>query len=133
MAISIDGVVGLHENAVKLRSKRTEIIAANIANADTPGYKARDFDFKRAMSEAQAGTLSPSRMKVTQPGHMKGENDFGGAELMYTNPLNPSIDGNTVDMHREKAKFTENAMQHQASLTFLDRKLKGMVKAIRGE
>lgn len=133
MAISLDNVLGLHENAVKLRSKRTEIIAGNIANADTPGYKARDFDFKQALAEAQAGAQSPARMNVTQSGHMRGDNDFGGVELMYTTPLNPSIDGNTVDMHKEKAKFTENTMQHQASLSFLDRKIKGMVKAIRGE
>ena len=133
MAISLDNVLGLHEQAVKLRSKRTEIIAGNIANADTPGYKARDFDFKQALAEAQGGKSNSSRMNVTQPGHITGDGDFGGVELMYNTPLNPSIDGNTVDMHIEKAKFTENSMQHQASLNFLDRKLKGMVKAIRGE
>jgi len=134
MAISLDGVFGLHEQAVKLRSKRTETIAANIANADTPGYKARDFDFQQALADARGDNASLSQMKVTQPGHMT-TSDHGGVafEMMYSTPLQPSIDGNTVDLHREKAKFTENSMQHQASLTFLDKKLQGLVKVIRGE
>ncbi len=135
MAISLDGVFGLHVNAVKLHSKRTEILASNISNADTPGYKARDFDFKKALADAQSSGVSASTMTVTHPGHMTASGNSGGLnfEVMYSNPMQSSIDGNTVDIHREKAKFTENSMQHQASLTFLDKKLQGMVKAIRGE
>ncbi len=133
MAISLDNVLGLHEQAVKLRSKRTEMIAANIANADTPGYKARDFDFQRALSDARVGAgVKASQMSVTNSKHLSGEGSMG-FEVMYSTPLQPSIDGNTVDLHQEKAKFTENTMRHQASLTFLDRKLQGLVKAIRGE
>jgi flagellar basal-body rod protein FlgB len=132
MAISIDNVLGLHENAVKLRSKRTELIAGNIANADTPGYKARDFDFKQALDQARSQTVSPSHMKTTNPGHMTGNGGFG-VDLQYSTPMQPSIDGNTVDLQIEKTKFTENAMRHQASLEFLDSKIKGMIRAIKGE
>lgn len=133
MAISLDGVFGLHEQAVKLRSKRTETIAANIANADTPGYKARDFDFQRALADARSGKANASQMTVTQPEHISSSGNGMSFQMMYSVPMQPSIDGNTVDLNREKAKFTENAMQHQASLTFLDKKLQGLVKAIRGE
>lgn len=132
MGISIDNVLGLHENAVKLRARRIEMLATNIANADTPGYKARDFNFRQALSDAQSASRSSFGLQATQPGHFSSGRDMG-FEMMYSTPLQPSIDGNTVDLHREKAKFTQNAMEQQVSLTFLDRKLKGLVKAIRGE
>jgi len=133
MAISIDKVIGFHAQTVKLREQRTELLAANLANADTPGYKARDVDFKQAMDQARQGTASqPSQMKITHAQHISSGGGYG-AEMMYRTPLQPSIDGNTVDLHIEKAKFTENAMQQQASLTFLNSKIKGMVRAIRGD
>ncbi len=132
MGISIDNVLGLHENAVKLRARRIEMLATNIANADTPGYKARDFNFRQALSDAQSSGRSSFSLQATQPGHFSSGKSRG-FEMMYSTPLQPSIDGNTVDLHREKAKFTQNAMEQQVSLTFLDRKLKGLVKAIRGE
>ncbi len=133
MGISLDRILGLHENAVKLRSQRTEILAANIANADTPGYKARDFDFKQALASAQSSSQGAIRLQVTQPGHIATAGGSPGFEMMYSTPMQPSIDGNTVDLHKEKAKFTQNAMEQQVSLTFLDKKLKGLVKVIRGE
>ena len=134
MAISIDGVIGFPAQVVKLREKRTELLAGNLANADTPGYKARDFDFKQAMAQVQSpAAAQPSKMTVTHAKHIAPDDGGLGAELMYRTPLQPSIDGNTVDPHIEKAKFTENAMRQQASLTFLNSKIKGMTRAIRGE
>lgn len=131
MPINIDNVLGLHEQAANLRAKRTEVLAGNIANADTPGYKAKDFDFRSALEQAQ-GDISASRLRVSDARHIT-DGESLGAELMYRIPHQPSIDGNTVDANIEKTKFTENAIQYQASLAFLDSKIKGLIRAIRGE
>lgn len=131
MPISIENALGLHERAVNLRSSRSEILAGNIANADTPGYKAVDFDFRAAMAQVQ-GEINAQHAMVSHPRHIS-DNAGLGMELMYRTPLQPSIDGNTVDPNIEKAKFTENAVQYQASLAFLDSKIRGLIQAIRGE
>jgi flagellar basal-body rod protein FlgB len=128
----MNNIFGVHEQALSLRARRTELLATNLANADTPGYKARDLDFNEALKSASQS--NPALMSSTHAMHMKGSNtDMNGVSLVYRSVVQPSIDGNTVDSQLEKAKFTENALRYQASVTFLDSKIKGLLRAIRGE
>jgi len=131
MVFSLDKLAGIHEQALSIRTKRNELLASNLANADTPGYKARDIDFKAALSEAnQQGAF----MKKTHARHMSnGMPGLPNAELLYRVPSQPSLDGNTVDAQVEQAEFGENALRYQASLHFLDRRFKGIISALRGE
>jgi len=130
MAINFDTALGLHPQALALREKRSEVLASNLANADTPGYKARDIDFqavlKRTMPDA-------SSMERTQAGHISPNDRLLGASMMFRNPTQPSLDGNTVEGHIEQSKYSENAVQYQASLRFLNGKFSGLMSALRGE
>jgi flagellar basal-body rod protein FlgB len=135
MAISLDKAFGIHAQALIMRSQRAQVLAANLANADTPNYKARDVDFDGLLKEA-AGTASVTRpvLITTHAGHLSsGEADGMSGELLYRVPLAPSLDGNTVDTQVEQAKFAENAVQYMASLNFLNGNIKGLMTAIRGE
>ena len=130
----LDNAFGMHEVALKLRSQRMEVLASNIANADTPGYKARDIDFKAVLSSYQGGSAPASKgMKTTHERHLGGNASSLGATTLYRTPLQPSIDGNTVDGHVEKGKFMENALQYQATLNFVDGRIQSLRKAIRGD
>jgi len=131
MAINFDNALGLHPQALALRERRSEIIAANLANADTPDYKARDLDFKSVLQREMGG--SQSRLQTTHHGHLQAAGNVSGAAVLYRNPQQPSLDGNTVEAHIEQGKFAENAIQYQASLTFLNGKFSGLMSAIRGE
>jgi len=130
MAINFDTALGIHPHALALREKRGEILAANMANADTPDYKARDLDFKSILNQAVASTDNPQRTHVK---HMGGLDELMGGHLLYRNPLHPSLDGNTVESQIEQAKYAENAVQYQASLQFVNDDLAGLRAAIRGE
>lgn len=122
-----------HQTALNLRAWRQELLASNIANADTPHYKARDVDFKTALNGAlgrsQGSALALTR---TAPGHLAeaGGNRFGAA-LMYRTEQQSSVDGNTVDMDTERAAFAENALQMEAMLTFINGRLKTMSMAVQ--
>ncbi|WP_411711041.1 flagellar basal body rod protein FlgB [Marinobacter sp. R17] len=133
MAISFDNALGIHEKALNMRVQRAEILANNLANADTPGFKARDIDFKSALGEAQ-GQSGELAMARTEPGHIDPDAAMSDrALLMYRNPYQPSLDGNTVDAQQEQARFMRNAMDYQASFQFLNSKFAGLTKAIKGE
>jgi flagellar basal-body rod protein FlgB len=130
IAVKLDNVLGIHEEALRLRAQRSEVLAANLANADTPGYKARDFDFAAILRrEVQA----PVRLAATHGAHF-GVKQTGTAspQLGYRVPQQPSVDGNTVEVEREQARFSENAMRYQASLRFLDSRIQGLKLAIKG-
>lgn len=139
MPISFDSALGIHQQALALRSSRAEILASNIANADTPGYKARDIDFKSQLQNIQAQSAqSQSSLSLTHSNSKHIPIDNAAAmnsrtEILYRVPHQPSIDGNTVNEQVEKSAFAENAMRYQASLTFLDGKFKGLMAAIKGE
>lgn len=130
MAINFNNALGIHPQALALREKRGEILAANLANADTPDYKARDLDFKSVLAQSMGSSRSLER---TQEGHMTGQHTLLGADLLYRNPQQPSLDGNTVEAHIEQAKYAENAVQYQASLRFINNKFSGLMSAIRGD
>ncbi len=132
MALSIDKHIGVHDNAVQLRSQRTELLAANIANADTPGFKARDIDFASVMRRTtEAG--NGEGLRVTHARHLHADGAAAGqAAEMYRIPIQPSLDGNTVDVQQEQAAFAENAVRYQASLEFLSGRFSGLITAIKG-
>lgn len=133
---NLDNALGMHEIALKLRAKRMEVLSSNLANADTPNYKAKDVDFRSVLSEYQSGSAPAHSggMKTTHARHIGTAGaDVGGEQTMYRNPLQPSVDGNTVDPQVEKAKFMENALQYQATLSFIDGRVKSLRKAIRGD
>jgi len=131
MPINFNTALDVHPQALMLREKRGEVLAANLANADTPDYKAQDLDFKSVFNQNLAG--SSVRMERTQPGHMAPQTTVLGADLKYRNPQQPSLDGNTVESHIEQAKFAENAVQYEASLSFLKNQFSGLMTAIKGQ
>jgi flagellar basal-body rod protein FlgB len=130
MSINFDHIFGIHSLALTLREKRTEILASNLANADTPGYKARDFDFQSVL---QNTVVPPLRLAATQPAHYLPNMDISGSRLMFRHSAQPSLDGNTVETHMEQMAFAENALHYQASLRFIDGKISGLMTAIKGE
>ena len=109
---------GVHGAALEVRSQRMNVLASNIANAATPGFKARDIDFTQALNAVQGGTDVGA--------------DFGGA-LKYRNPLNASLDGNTVELATEQTAFAENAVQYQTTLAFLNGRIGQITRALKGE
>lgn len=149
MGISFDQVLGVHEKALHLRAMRSEILASNIANADTPGYQARDIDFKSALSEAMGGSAqagaaqvggslalstSSAGTSINQAGMSISGNSASdiAASLKYRIPLQSAQDGNTVETDREQAAFADNTIRYQATLQFLGGKFSSMKNAISG-
>lgn len=113
----IDGPKSVHEEALRLRTRRFELMASNIANADTPNYKARDIDFSSALERAVGARQPFSGMTTTTRGHIASLPRVPDDEpIMYKRPAQTSIDGNTVEMDRERVEFAENALRMQFSL-----------------
>ena len=117
MAVA-DQLFGMHGNALALRSQRLALLASNIANAATPGYKARDMDFTKALSSANEGS------SVDQA---------ASGALGYRVPLEPSLDGNTVELSTEQTIFAENAVQYRTTLSFLEGRINTVMQALKGE
>ena len=129
--MSFDNFLGIHEQALKVRARRSEVLAANMANADTPGYKARDFDFNSLLRHEIHKQV---RLAATHSGHIRTDQGLvASTEMKYRVPQQASVDGNTVEMEREQSAFSENAMRYQASLRFVDSKISGMLRAIKGQ
>lgn len=134
MSISIDKHFGVHQHALQLRAERASILANNIANADTPGYQARDMDFSQ-MLKARMGEASDAMpMAGSSSRHMQGLAQADAVNgLKYRTPTQPSIDKNSVDVDRERTEFTRNTMEFQAAFEFLNGKIKSLLSAIKGE
>jgi flagellar basal-body rod protein FlgB len=126
----IDSALGISPQVLALRARRLELLSANIANADTPGYKARDIDFAAAMREASGQQGSLLR---THDRHLGGGGVAAEGAVMYRVPGQPSLDGNTVETQVEHAAFMDNAVRYQASLNFLDGRIAALRLAIRGQ
>jgi flagellar basal-body rod protein FlgB len=133
MSISFSKALGVHEQALVLRTQRTALLANNIANASTPGYKARDIDFQAILSQASGNQGRSVDVLKTNSRHLGGFSLSTQAEAMYRVPTQASLDGNTVDEQIENAAFARNAIEHQASFQFLNSKFTGLMKALRGE
>ena len=126
----IDRHFGISPDALALRSRRFELIAANLANADTPGYRARDIDFGKALAAASA---DQGRLALTHAAHRPGGSSSAGYDVKYRLPVQPSMDGNTVEADQEHSAFMDNAIRYQASLNFLDGRIKSILRALKGE
>jgi flagellar basal-body rod protein FlgB len=130
MPLDINQVFAPHERVLTAASQRMELLAANLANADTPNYKARDIDFKAALQAAgQQGAVT---LATTSRGHIQGAGAGNRPEALYRMPDQPSLDGNTVDAQKESAAIAETSTRYQASLTFLDQRIRLLRAAITG-
>ena len=130
----IDNALGISPQVLALRSQRMNLLSANIANAETPNYKAQDIDFRAALAQANSAQ-DATRLHATQANHMTGFEDQMGvdANIKYRQPSTLNPNGNTVESHREHAEFMDNALKYQASLNLLDSRIKGLRGAIKGE
>lgn len=134
--MDINSYLGVHTAALKLREQRTELLANNLANADTPGFKARDLDFRGALAAATTAS-APGTLTTTTHGTnigTAGAIDAGGDSfLKYRTPLAPSLDGNTVDTQLEQAAFADNSVRYQATLNLLSSRFRSLMTAITGQ
>jgi flagellar basal-body rod protein FlgB len=127
-----DNIFGIHEQALMLHGQRLSVLATNLANADTPGYKARDIDFSAVLSQTTGETQLP--MQTSDGAHMTfNDGELPPGELKYRTPYQASLDGNTVEMPVEQAAFSENNVRYQASLNFINLKISQMQLAIAGQ
>lgn len=131
----LDDMLNFHQQALKIRDQRQQVLASNIANADTPHYKARDLDFKSALQGALKGAAAPGGVALTMsaPGHLSGNPGSAlEASLMYRTPAQGSVDGNTVDMDAERAAFADNSVRYEFNLNRISQQLSGLMTAIKG-
>lgn len=132
MSISFESALGIHETALRLRGQRAGVLANNLANIDTPNFKARDLDFKTILN--QADTENRLAAQTTNEHHISTQTiDDQTNELLYRTPQQPSIDGNTVEDQIEHAEYMKNALAFQASFEFVSDEFKGLKSAIRGD
>ena len=144
MRTSLDNYLGVHPLALQLESKRNELLAANLANVDTPNYKARDLDFKSALNAAASKTSAATTPSATASAQgMAAPTGAQGAAnaaatgidaslLKYRVPMAPALDGNTVDEQLEQSAFAENYVRHEATMSFLNSALRDLMLAITG-
>lgn len=131
MNVNLDQVFAPHLRALQVGNQRMELLAANVANAQTPGFLARDIDFRAAMTAA-ADDASGGELRRTTAGHMRSDETSGPAEVLYRTSIQPSLDGNTVDTERESAAVAETAVRYEAALMFFNSKIRGLRTAITG-
>lgn len=121
----MDSILGVHEAALLFRARRMDVLAANLANADTPGYKARDMEFGSVLADQ-------ARLTTTDPRHIAAAPSTADTELKYRIPHQPSLDGNTVEADLELARYAENAVSYQASLLFANNRISSLRAALAG-
>ncbi len=132
--------IDAHGQALELLSQRQKVLAGNIANADTPMYKARDFDFSKALAEARGQATTGASMAASQGGHLgiggdvvSTESTVPTTQLLWRTSEQPTLDGNTVDLDRERAHFADNALRYEATLRFINHDVRTMLSAITGQ
>jgi flagellar basal-body rod protein FlgB len=128
----LDAALAFHHRALGLRAQRQQVIASNIANADTPNYKARDLDFRAALEAALRPGATAGALARTAPGHLGGGAGAGDAALLYRQTVQASVDGNSVDLDVERAQFADNALRYEANLMFISGQIRGLLSAIQG-
>ncbi|HWI10135.1 MAG TPA: flagellar basal body rod protein FlgB [Burkholderiaceae bacterium] len=132
----INDALDFQAQALSLRSERQRLIASNIANADTPGYVAREMNFAQALRDATGNGQPAARLAASQSGHIAGNGATSGATfstLMYAAPSQTNLDRNTVDMDRERASFADNTVKYEATLRFIGAQVKTTLSAITGQ
>lgn len=127
--------LNFHGQALSLRSERQRLLASNIANADTPGYVARDMNFAQALREATGASQNgAAALATSKAGHLSGNAGARGeANLLYANASQTNLDRNTVDMDRERANFADNSVKYEATLRFINGNVRTMLEAIKGQ
>jgi len=135
---NLDNYLRFNETALSLRSQRQELIASNIANADTPNYKARDIDFAAALQGAMAGGKNAGAMNTTNSGHQArgaatGDTLANGTPVLYRGVVQGAVDGNTVDMDVERNQFADNALRYEAGIMMINSQLKGLMTALQSQ
>ena len=126
--------LNFHGNALTLRAERQKLLASNIANGDTPGYQARDFDFSSALKQAMGQSSSMPAMATSSTAHLAGRTGaLAEPNLLYATSSQTNLDGNTVDMDRERASFVDNAVKYEATLRFINGNVRTMLDAIKGQ
>jgi flagellar basal-body rod protein FlgB len=131
MSLTPDNLFGIHTRALDLWQRRTEVLANNLANADTPGYLARDVDFRKALADA-GGSQGELPLQTTTAGQIGSAGPAADGALAYRVPTQPSMDGNTVDAQAEQAAFAANGVHYQASLSFITAQIRMLRMAING-
>ena len=132
MALNVDKALGSLPQAVLIHEKRAGIIANNFANSETPGFKARDIDFRAVLTSQATQSSDDFAIRCTNKKHMPVVVETSMDQLMYRNISQPSLDGNTVDPYLEKAAFAENSMRYMAALTFTSERIKDLKLVIKG-
>lgn len=133
MIAKLDNYLRLQESALSIRGQRQQLLASNVANADTPNYKARDIDFNAALQQAMGGPVAANSMNKTAARHMDAGTSIAGVAAQYRTNGQGNIDGNTVDMDTERNQFLDNAMRYEASLTIVSLQIKHMLAAVQGQ
>ena len=132
MNSKLDNVLNFHQTALSLSTARQEILSSNIANADTPNFKAKDIDFSGVLRDALSSSSRTSEMRTTSPMHITpGSGSIVNSQTLYRVPQQPSADGNTVDMDTERTRFAENSLKYDASLTFINAQIRNLLSAIQ--
>ncbi len=126
----LNQALGVHEQALQVKSRRLEVLSQNIANADTPNYKARDIDFKAVLGAAQK---QDTAIVSTNAGHFAAGAELSPDGMRYRTPFNTAFDGNTVEMSVEQAQYGKAAADYQATLSFLENRVSSVRKALRGD
>lgn len=133
MQFNFEKYLGLHEPALNMQSRRAQLLAANVANADTPMFKAKDIDFRAVMQQVEQNPTGMGPLRTTTSEHVQPPQFANGYEVLYRHPHQPSIDGNTVEPESENAAFMDNTMRYMASLRFLSGKFNSLKTAIKGQ
>jgi flagellar basal-body rod protein FlgB len=130
----LDDALRFHETVLSLRAQRQQLLASNIANADTPNYKARDIDFNQALQGALSRSAqAPGELAKTASAHLSASTgSIGGAPLLYRTPQQGNVDGNTVDMDVERNQFADNGLRYEAGITLISAQIKNLLAAIQG-
>lgn len=134
MHSKLDEYLRFHQTALDLRARRQEVLASNIANSDTPNYKARDFDFNAVLAKKlkSAENINPATPLTSSLNGASGTEDPLGSDLLYRQVLQPSADGNTVDMDVERNLFAENSLRYEASVSMINGQIKDMLAVLQG-
>ena len=130
MPVNFDKAFGLHDNALLLFERQTQLLSENIANADTPDFKARDIDFNQVLQNAQSQSV---RLNTSHQDHINLSQQPYAEDVQFREVEQSAADGNTVDLQKEKAAFAENAIRYQTTLHILSRKISGLKSAFKGE
>lgn len=134
MSIGLDSIFGVHADALKVRSARAEVLASNIANADTPGYKAQDLDFKSALADAKFRSAGGTRLASTNNKHLDIAGGVDGGTIKFRENFQPDTgDGNTVDINIERMAYMENGLEYQTTLEFLNSRINTLRSVLAGE